>query len=104
MWARRRFLLLWQIGISLAKLLQTPRQLKQISQPERRAALANDQGRIRGDQARPRYRQNPQAAGIVVVVHLIGAPVVALSQQLKRLPKLGMKGVSNLECLGRKGR
>ena len=104
MGARRRFLLLWQPGISLAKLLQTPRQLKQISQPERRAALTNDQGRIRGDQARPRNRQNPQAAGIVVVVHLIGAPVVALSQQLKRLPKLGMKGVSNLESLGRKGR
>jgi len=30
--------------------------------------------------------------------------VVALSQQLKRLPKLGMKRVSNLEGLGRKGR
>ena len=96
--------MLWQFRISLTKLLQTPRQLKQISQPEWRAALADDQARIRGDQARPRNRQNPQAAGIVVVVHLIGAPVVALSQQLKRLPKLGMKGVSNLESLGRTGR
>jgi hypothetical protein len=94
----------WQFRISLTKLLQTPRQLKQISQPERRAALADDQGRIRGDQARPRNWQNPQAAGIVVVVHLIGAPVVALGQQLKRLPELGMKGVSNLESSGRKPR
>lgn len=81
----------------MLELLQAAREFQQISEFEGRTTRADDERGILGLQAGPTDRQNPQAARVVVVVHLISAPVVARGDQLKCLSEEWMKGVGNLE-------